>query len=139
MAQRDPVERANRAGVARRAAEPHAVEARYDRRTRRVVIRLSNRIDLAFSPDDAEGLEGATVAQLSSIEVSPSGFGIYFPKLDADIYIPGLLAGVLGSQRWMAMRLGAAGGSARSKAKTEAARKNGQLGGRPKKKVAAIA
>lgn len=139
MEPRDRMEKANRTARARRAAEPHAVEARYDRRARRIVIRLSNRVDLAFSPDDAEGLEGATAAQLSAIEISPSGFGIYFPKLDADIYIPGLLAGALGSQRWMASRLGAAGGGARSKAKAEAARKNGRLGGRPKKKVAAVA
>jgi hypothetical protein len=138
MAQLDQVEKANRASRARRAAEPRAVEARYERRTRRVVIRLSNRIDLAFSPDDVEGLEGATSAQLSEVEISPSGFGIYFPKLDADIYIPGLLAGALGSQRWMASRLGAAGGSVRSKDKAESARKNGRLGGRPKK-VAAVA
>src|ERR1700683_2087116 len=44
--------------------------------------------------------------QLEEIEISPSGFGIHFPKLDVDIYLPGLLEGFLGSKRWMAARLG---------------------------------
>lgn len=136
MAQHDRIEQATRKGKALRAARPHAVEARYDRRTGRVVIRLSNRIDLAFSPADAEGLEGATAAQLSAIEVSPAGLGIHFPRLDADIYIPALLEGVLGSKQWMASRLGSLGGRSKSKAKTTAARKNGSLGGRPSKKAA---
>jgi hypothetical protein len=28
---------------------------------------------------------------LDEIEITPSGFGIHFPKLDADLYVPGLL------------------------------------------------
>ncbi|HZB89629.1 MAG TPA: DUF2442 domain-containing protein [Terracidiphilus sp.] len=139
MAHPDQTEQATRRRKALRAARPHAVEAHFDRRARRIVIRLSNRIDLAFSPADAEGLEEATPAQLSAIEVSPSGFGIYFPRLDADIYIPALLEGVLGSKQWMASRLGSLGGQSKSKAKTAAARKNGSLGGRPRKKAAAVA
>jgi hypothetical protein len=47
-------------------------------------------------------LEKATPAQLEPIEISPSGFGIHFPKLDADLYLPALLEGFLGSRKWMA-------------------------------------
>jgi hypothetical protein len=85
------------------------------------------------SPQDAQGLEKATPAQLSEIEISPSGFGLSFPKLDADIYVPALLEGSFGSRKWMAARLGAQGGKARSLAKRTAARANGALGGRPRK------
>jgi hypothetical protein len=98
-----------------------------------IVIRLSSRLDVAFSPRDAEGLEGATPAQLEPIEISPSGFGIHFPKLDADLYLPALLEGFLGSKRWMAGLLGATGGRSTSAAKASAARKNGRTGGRPRK------
>jgi hypothetical protein len=56
-----------------------------------------------------------------------------FPKLDADLWLPALLEGVFGSRRWMAARLGARGGKAKSKAKARAARANGKLGGRPRK------
>jgi hypothetical protein len=88
---------------------------------------------LSFSPRDTQGLENAKPSQLEEIEISPSGFGIYFPKLDADLYVPGLLEGFLGSQKWMASRLGQAGGRSRSRAKRAASKANGRLGGRPRK------
>ncbi|HZS28339.1 MAG TPA: hypothetical protein VFB76_14000 [Candidatus Angelobacter sp.] len=71
---------------------------------------------------------------MQEIEISPSGFGIYFPKLDADLYLPAILEGLLGSKKWMAARLGQVGGKSRSAAKRAAARANGKLGGRPKRK-----
>jgi hypothetical protein len=83
-----------------------------------------------------QGLEDASPAQLSQIEITPSGFGLHFPKLDADLYVPSLLEGTLGSRKWMAARLGAQGGKARTKAKATAARANGALGGRPRKSMA---
>jgi hypothetical protein len=121
------------------ASYPTAVSARFDRRLGRVVIGLSSRLDVAFSPHDAEGLENASPAQLEPIEISPSGFGIHFPKLDADVYLPALLEGFLGSKAWMAKRLGSAGGKQRSPAKASAAKANGRLGGRPKKAIKAAA
>lgn len=119
-----------------RAALPQAVRARYDRRLGRIVIELSNKLAVMFAPADAEELEKASPADLEPIEISPSGFGIHFPKLDADLYLPGLLEGFFGSREWMAARLGAAGGRSRSAAKRKAAKKNGKLGGRPRKRVA---
>jgi hypothetical protein len=129
----DQIERANRRAEKLEATHPKALSARYDRVSRRIVLNLSSRLDVAFSPRDAEGLEGASPAQLETIEISPSGFGIHFPKLDADLYLPALLEGFLGSKRWMAGRLGATGGRSRSAAKASAARKNGRAGGRPRK------
>lgn len=126
-------EKANRRATELQKNVPKAVAVRYDRKSGRIVIDLSSKVTLAFSPRDAEGLEDATPAQLEEIEISPSGFGIHFPKLDADIYIPALLEGFLGSKKWMAARLGQIGGQSRSRAKKVAARANGKLGGRPKK------
>jgi hypothetical protein len=132
MTSREEFVRSNRRASGLRSAVPTAVSARYDGRLGRVVIRLNSGLDVAFSPRDAQGLEKATAAQLREIEISPSGFGIYFPRLDVDIYLPGLLLGFLGSRNWMAARLGAVGGKSRSAAKLSAARRNGKLGGRPK-------
>jgi hypothetical protein len=112
---------------------PTAVAARYDRKSGRIVVDLSSRLSISFSPRDAQGLERAKPSQLDEIEISPSGFGIHFPKLDADLYVPGLLEGFLGSKKWMAARLGQVGGKSRSRAKRAASRSNGKLGGRPKK------
>jgi hypothetical protein len=130
---------ANRLGREMQSTTPRAASARYNRRIDRVVIQLSTGIDLAFPPHIAQGLENATPAQLAEIEISPSGFGIHFPRLDADLYLPALLEGFLGSRKWMARRLGAQGGKSTSPAKTAAAKRNGRNGGRPKKRTAAVA
>ena len=122
-----------RAGMAR-SNFPKAVSARYDRRLSRVFVRLDSGIDVGFSPHDTQGLERARASQLRRIEVSPSGFGLHFPSVDADIYLPALLRGFRGSRKWMAKRLGTTGGKSRSAAKASAARRNGKLGGRPARK-----
>lgn len=123
--------RANARG--RRRVFPPAIDARYDADRERVLITLKSGLELAFAPRDAEELERAKPAQLRHIEISPSGLGIHFPQLDADIYLPALMEGFLGSRRWMAARLGRSGGQSRSAAKAAAARANGKLGGRPRK------
>lgn len=136
MATIEVFEMARRRAKDRLATHPTAVAAHYDHRTRRIVIRLSSKLEVALSPEDAQGLENASPSQLDEIEITPSGFGIHFPKLDADIYLPGLLEGFLGTKQWMATRLGAAGGESRTAAKTSASRRNGRLGGRPRKVAA---
>ncbi len=115
----------------------YAVSARYDRRTSRVVVNLSTGIQLAFPVKLTEGLAGASPESLAEIEISPAGLGLHWPRLDADVYVPALLQGVLGSKNWMAQHLGAKGGRARSDAKASAARENGRKGGRPRKPAAA--
>jgi len=131
---KDEIEAANERAAARLAKTPTAVAARYDRRIGRLVIDLSTGLSIAFKPHDAQGLEEAKPEKLAKIEISPSGFGIHFPDLDADLYLPGLLEGFLGSRRWMASQLGKTGGRSTSAAKTAASRTNGKQGGRPKKK-----
>lgn len=124
---------ANARTKALKASTPAATSARYDRKSGNIIVTLSSGVGIFFSPKDAQGLEDGTPAQLGDIEITPSGFGLHFPKLDADLYVPAILEGFLGSRKWMAARLGAAGGSSRSKPKAAAARANGALGGRPRK------
>jgi hypothetical protein len=133
MASNNLFELASRRGKVLRQSTPRAVSARYDRRSGRIVIQLSSNLEVSFSPRDAQGLEQATPAKLQDIEVTPSGFGIHFPKLDVDLYVPAILEGFLGSKKWMAARLGQLGGRARSAAKRAASKRNGMLGGRPRK------
>jgi len=135
MALRDNFKLANQRAKDLAASLPRAVAAHYDRKSGHVVIHLSSKLIVSFSPHDAQGLKGAKPSQLDVIEISPSGFGIHFPKLDADLYLPGLLEGFLGSKKWMASRLGHFGGKSKSEAKRAAARANGSAGGRPKKAV----
>ena len=135
MAMSDNFELANRRAKDVQAGVPRAVAAHYHRASGRIVIHLNSKVEVSFSPHDAHGLENAKPSQLDAIEISPSGFGIHFPKLDADLYVPGLLEGFLGSKKWMASRLGQMGGKSRSVAKRAASKANGRLGGRPKKVV----
>lgn len=125
------LERAERRMQAKAAAR--AVSARYNRRAGLVLVALDTGLQIGFPPRMAQGLAGASPAQLSAIEITPSGLGLHWPKLDADLYLPGLLRGVLGSAQWMAAGLGASGGRARSEAKAASARENGRKGGRPRK------
>lgn len=114
-----------------------AVSARYDQRSGRVVVNLNTGVQLTFPARLAEGLAGASPEDLRGIEITPSGLGLHWPKLDADIYVPALLQGVFGSENWMARRLGHHGGRSRSEIKAAAARANGRKGGRPRKTVTA--
>lgn len=118
---------------AERMRGPRAESVHYDAGRNRVVVRLTTGVEIGFAPRDAEGLQHAAIEDLKVIEIQEFGLGIHFPKLDADLYLPALLEGVLGSKRWMAAQLGATGGRARTAAKAEAARANGARGGRPRK------
>jgi Protein of unknown function (DUF2442) len=131
MVTRDEAKRAKVRAGRLRDAGPTAVSATYDRRINRVVVRLSSGLEVGFSPHDTQGLETAKPAQLDPIEISPSGLGLHFPKIDADLYLPALLEGVFGSRRWMAARLREQRAGRSRTAKSAASRKNG--GGRPRK------
>jgi hypothetical protein len=117
--------------------QPRATSARFDRRGARIIVGLSNGLDLGVPVNLAQGLAGAKATDLADIEISPTGLGLHWPRLDADLYLPALMEGVFGTRRWMAQRLGKSGGSSTSLAKRKAARVNGKLGGRPRKAVPA--
>jgi hypothetical protein len=97
MASLDNFELANQRARNLVSGVPRVVCARYHRNIGRIVIQLSSKLIVSFSPRDVEGLEDAKPAQLKEIKISPSGFGIHFPAVDADSYVPGLLEGFLGS------------------------------------------
>lgn len=116
-------------GRAGRAAEPRAASAHYDRTTGRIVVELMNNCVFAFPPSLAQGLKNATDDQLTQVEVLGTGYGLHWEELDADLSVPGLLAGLFGTKAYMA-RLA---GQTSSPAKAAAARRNGSKGGRPRK------
>jgi len=113
----------------------HAVSARYDRRSSRVIVTLNVGVQLAFPAKLAERLADAAPESLAEIEISAGGLGLHWPRLDVDVYVPALLQGVFGSKNWMARQLGANGGRSRTDAKVAVARENGLKGGRPRKRA----
>jgi hypothetical protein len=127
----DEFVQANRRAKSLQLAIPRATDAHFDRKNGRVVIDLSSGLAISFSPSDVQRLEQARASQLEQIEISPSGFGIHFLELDADVYLPSLFQGSFGSKKWMQNKESQRGKSgiigkkvsAKAKAKVPARRK----------------
>ena len=123
------VDAATERGKIARLNEPRATAVRYNRKLGRVVVELQNGCTFTFPPHLAQGLEAATEDQLAQVEILGAGYGLHWEAIDADLSVPGLLAGLLGTKAFMARQAG----KARSPAKAAAARTNGAKGGRPRK------
>ena len=82
---------ANARAEATRARFSAARAAWYDDEKGRVVVELENGLQLSFRPNGVPGLEGASPDDLREMVVSPSGLGLHFPRIDADVYLPALL------------------------------------------------
>lgn len=65
----------------------HAVAARYDIRSKRVVVELADGASVAFQPEEVRGLAGASAENLAIIELSPLGTGLHWPLLNADLRV----------------------------------------------------
>ena len=115
------------------AEEPRAMSARFDPTTGRVDVELTNGCSFAFPARHVQGLESASDADLGEVEVLGRGFGLHWERLDVDVSVPGLLAGLFGTRAWMDRQRAARAGAVRSAAKAAAARANGAKGGRPRK------
>ena len=114
--------------------EPHdlrATKAEYNRKDDLITLHLTDGIRVSIPRKKLQGLQDANPSELAKIELLGRGTGLHWPELDVDHYVPGLLNRVFGTARWMA-EIGRMGGSAKSRAKTRAARANGKRGGRPK-------
>ncbi|MGO9171683.1 MAG: DUF2442 domain-containing protein [Rhodomicrobium sp.] len=115
-------ERANRRMAKRRATEPFAIAASFDEQRRMIAVSLNNGVEVKFPADKMQGLSGAKPEDLADIEISPAGYGLHFPKLDAGFSLPGLLACVFATRQWMAAISGAKGGKPAGERKVLAAK-----------------
>ncbi len=82
--------------------EPGAVSVRFDPATRRVTIDLNRGYSVSFSPERAQVLANASAEDLAECEITSAGLGIYFPKLDHDMWVPAIVKGRFGNDRWEA-------------------------------------
>src|SRR5579863_1799645 len=126
-------ESAERAGRKSLADEPRATSARYDPAQGRVLVDLNNGCSFAFPARQAQGLQTATDTDLAEVEILGAGYGLHWEKLDVDLSIPGLLAGMFGTRAYMDQLRASRAGRARSTLKAAAARANGAKGGRPRR------
>jgi hypothetical protein len=84
--------------------------AKYDRRVLRAAYsKATDRLRLVFEDGTIysipriliQGLAGAEEKDIKRIQILGDGTGLLWPVLDIAHYIPGLLAGVYGSEKWM--------------------------------------
>lgn len=127
------IETAGRRGKALLSDEPRAAAARYEAKTGRIVVDLTDGCTFAFPARRAQGLQKANDAALAEVEILGLGAGLHWESLDVDLSVPGLIAGLFGTKAWMDRQRAAHAGSARSPDKAAAARENGKKGGRPSK------
>jgi hypothetical protein len=124
----------NESGVSRGPRlQPRLVFARYDAGADRILIKLSNGLDLGVPVYLIGRLAGAQTEELRDVRIQAAGLGLNWPRLQAQLDLPALMATIVHSHHWMARVMGTAGGRVATPAKQAAARANGRLGGRPRK------
>jgi len=126
-----------RAGRMADRVEPRATCAAYIARQSALQVDLRNGVRLCVPLKLLPELRNASPLQLRAVEVEGLGFGLHWEELDVDFSVPGLVVSIFGGPQWMA-ELGRIGGQQTSKAKAEAARRNGRKGGRPRRTPAGV-
>lgn len=132
---------------------PVAVSAAYNPVEHLLQVTLNNGLQLAISPDLLQCICELEAAELQQVQISPMG-DLLWKNAGHGIAIRSLLEGRLGSRKWMeqlhadqGIPLGEwsdsplkkaewarAAGSMTSLKKQQSSRRNGQKGGRPRKK-----
>jgi Protein of unknown function (DUF2442) len=95
------LDQANEAAMLADATEPRAIAASYDRASGKITINLKDGSTFMFPHELGQGLVGANPDELAAVEVTPSGIGLHWEKLDVDLTVPSLLRGVYGTKVWM--------------------------------------
>jgi len=118
---------ARRRAARERAAGLRANSVRYDRKTGRLILELSNGFLFGVPVASLAHIATANADQLASVELSPEGGVLRIEALDADYSVAGLVLSMSAGE------VGRHGGKVRSAAKAKAARANGAKGGRPRR------
>ena len=82
--------------------EPRAKRACFNPVDYTIEIELKTGVRAAFPVHLLQGLQDATPEQLAEVGISPSGYGLHWESLDADLAVPALMSQIFGSRAWMA-------------------------------------
>lgn len=105
------IEKAIAAGKASTESQSLAVSGYFDTNSQKIVIEFESGAEYRFPARLAQGLENASVSELSNLEISPSGMGIHWPAIDVGFSIPHLLEGIYGTKQWMSSISVSSGGN----------------------------
>ena len=107
---------------------------RYDRKSKLIVLELSNAAQLAIPADKLQGVAVASEAARSDVRILGPNWAIEFPKIDEQFTVESLLTGVFGNSQWM-IGLNKPASRPKSPRRVAAIRANGRKETRPKKLV----
>jgi hypothetical protein len=77
------------------------VKATYSKTSDRLLLVLDNGVTSSIPRRLIQGLSGAQERDLRRIQILSDGMGLLWPFLDVAHYVPALLQGVYGSEKWM--------------------------------------
>ena len=93
---------ATRRGEEEFARAPKAASARFDGKTKRLIVELKNGVVFMIPTDLIQGLCGASTNEISEVELWMEGMYLHWEKLDVDFRVSSLIEGVFGTPKWMA-------------------------------------
>ncbi|MBV6495387.1 MAG: DUF2442 domain-containing protein [Acidobacteria bacterium ACB1] len=110
--------------------EPRAASASY--KDGEVTVRLLSGWSFSFDPRRFKFFKDATEAELAEVRPMGQGFALEWETLDQHLGVGSLILDLIGN-KYLVKELGRRNGAVTSERKRIASRKNGKLGGRPKK------
>jgi hypothetical protein len=81
---------------------PRIVEATFERDLDLLVLKISDGRRLVFPRENLQALAGSTAEQAADFVVGPHGTNIWWPQMDEGHYLPNMLEGRTGNDKWMA-------------------------------------
>jgi Protein of unknown function (DUF2442) len=112
--------------------EPRAVAAEY--KDGEIFIQTNSGWSFSFKPEMLEELQQAKPAHLKDIKILGDGSTLEWTVLDVHIGIGALCVQLLG-EKFLKSEMARRTGSVKSVRKSDAAKANGRLGGRPRKTI----
>ena len=92
---------ASQRGQAQLSNNLNAVAIEYDQPSNRLRIELRNGVILLVPCDKLQGLADARSEDIKVMKLVSHGSAIHWPKLDVQLTVPFLLAGIFGTKEWM--------------------------------------
>lgn len=84
------------------AHAPKAASAKFDGKTKRLIIELKTGVIFMIPTDLIQGLRGAAANEIGKVELWMEGMYLHWEKLDVDFRVSSLMNGVFGTPKWMA-------------------------------------
>jgi len=92
-------ERAVQAGEEANATEARGMAVRYDPERKEILVSLRLGGDLTLRTEFVPILRGRSDEELADVELTPSGAGLHWERLDVDLSIPSLIEGNYGPEK----------------------------------------